>query len=204
MDKTLLREFFVRLNKLDEKEYFLSSIAYWTAPTKKGVKPSSLMSFSTKGRNLYRLWEKYKHILHENLNLDYFVLKETPDCRLILFYNRVMLEKHIFSKKSREFLASMGYDESMTLEQSLNFLSMRFENMCPHEIGVFLGIPLKDVLGFIEHKGDKYLFCRYWKVYHNPKRAISMFQRYDMAKTNVIYSLFNTRESVRLGVESDG
>jgi hypothetical protein len=113
-----------------------------------------------------------------------------------------MLEKHIFSKKSREFLVSMGYDEFMTLEQSLHYLSMRFENMCPHEIGVFLGIPLMDVLGFIEHKGDKYLFCRYWKVYHNPQRARSMFQQFDRAKINVMNSIFSTKESVRLGVET--
>lgn len=54
MDKALLQVFITQLNKLDGKEYLLSTIAYWTAPTLKGMKPSSLMSFSTKGRNLLK------------------------------------------------------------------------------------------------------------------------------------------------------
>lgn len=202
MDKSLLREFFVRLNTLDEKEYFLSSVAYWTAPTQKGMKPSSLVSFSTKGRNLYRLWEKYKHELHNDLNLDFFVLRETSENRLILFYNRPMLERRVLSRKNMGFLITLGYDESMSLDQSLEFLKMRFESMCPHEIGVFLGIPIEDVAGFIEHKGDNFMFCRYWKVYHNPERAKNMFQRYDLAKVNVINSIFNIEEFGKVALES--
>ena len=87
MDKSLLREFFIQLNKLEEREYFLSMVAYGTAPTQKGMKPSSLMSFSKKGRNLFQLWEKYKYEVGAVLNLDFFILKETSDHRLILFYN---------------------------------------------------------------------------------------------------------------------
>jgi len=194
LDKSMLREFFILLNRLDEREYFFSTINYWTAPTQKGMKPSSLMSFSIKGRNLFRLWEKYKHELSEAVNLDFFVLKETPERVLILFYNRAMLEKRVLSRKNKGFLIMMGYDESMTLDQSLQFLRMRFESMCPHEIGVFLGIPIEDVAGFIEHKGDNFLFCRYWKVYHNPERARNMFQRFDIAKMSVVNSIFSVEE----------
>jgi len=121
-------------------------------------------------------------------------LKETSENRLILFYNRKMLERRVFSRKNMEFLIALGYNESMSLNQSLEFLKMRFESMCPHEIGVFLGIPIEDVAGFIEHKGDNFMFCRYWKVYNNPERAKNMFQRYDRAKVNVINSIFNIEE----------
>jgi len=202
LDKSLLREFFIQLNKLEEREYFLSMVAYGTAPTQKGMKPSSLMSFSKKGRNLFQLWEKYKYEVGAVLNLDFFILKETSDHRLILFYNSGKLKKHIFSRESREFLKMIGYKECMTLDQSLQLLKIRFEGICPHEIGVFLGIPIEDILGFIKHKGDKCLFCSYWKVYHNPESARALFKCYDIAKINVIYSIINVDAFGRATVEA--
>ena len=39
----------------------------------------------------------------------------------------------------------------------------------PHEIGVFLGYPLDDVIGFIEHK--PYYLVGDWKVYQNVNEA---------------------------------
>lgn len=191
MDKTLLREFMLQLNKLEEEEYLLSTVAYGTAPTLKGIKPSSLVSFSTRGRNLYQLWEKYKMKVSFELGLSYFELKKTKKQQLVLFYNSEILQEYIAHQKNRSFLSSMGYEAAMTLEQSLELLKVRFECLCPHEIGVFLGIPVEDILGFIHHKGEKCLFCSYWKVYHEPERARKLFQHYDKAKTSVINSIMN-------------
>lgn len=191
MDKSLVREFILHINRFDEKEYLLSTIAYGTAPTLKGLKPASLLSFSIKGRNLYRLWGKHKQDACKELGLRFFELKETEDRILVLFYHFEQLEKHISDKKNRLFLKSMGYNGSLPLEQSLQALKNRFEYICPHEIGVFLGIPVEDVCGFIRHKGGKCLFCSYWKVYHEPERALALFQGYDRAKTSVIYSIVN-------------
>ena len=35
----------------------------------------------------------------------------------------------------------------------------------PHEIGVFLGYPLEDVVGFIRHRGKCFTCCGCWKSY---------------------------------------
>lgn len=35
----------------------------------------------------------------------------------------------------------------------------------PHEIGVFLGYPLGDVVGFIENRGKNFTCCGCWKSY---------------------------------------
>lgn len=39
----------------------------------------------------------------------------------------------------------------------------------PHEIGLFLGYPLGDVIGFIENHGQNCLCSGVWKVYTNPE-----------------------------------
>lgn len=59
--------------------------------------------------------------------------------------------------------------------------AIRSEAQCvsfPHEIGIFLGYPVDDVLGFIENEGANYLFCGFWKVYSNPEGAQKAFDDY--------------------------
>ena len=42
---------------------------------------------------------------------------------------------------------------------------------------------------FIENRGKGCLLNSYWKVYHNPKRAKSIFASYDRARGKVISSM---------------
>ena len=46
----------------------------------------------------------------------------------------------------------------------------------PHEIGVLLGYPIADVVGFIENKGKGAKDCGFWKVYDSPEAAQRMFE----------------------------
>lgn len=201
MNKTILRRFISRLDKLGDKDYFLSTVAYGAAPTLTGIKPSALMAFTDRGRNLLRLWDKYKHDASGLFHFSFFELKEAENRKLVLLYDAATLEKHIEGKKNREFLRKIGYEEKMNLERSLEFLKSRFRQVCPHEIGVFLGIPVEDVYGFMKHSGEKSLFCSYWKVYHDPEQARRLFQRYDRAKSRIIHRIIN-ENSAGSGQES--
>ena len=57
-------------------------------------------------------------------------------------------------------------------------------NDFPHEIGIFLGYPLKDVVGFMGY--GKYQFCktRYWRVYGDESISDAVYDRFisDRAK----------------------
>ena len=48
----------------------------------------------------------------------------------------------------------------------------------PHEIGIFLGYPLKDVNCFISYRGGGYRMCGEWKVYHDVVNAQRSFLCY--------------------------
>ena len=50
------------------------------------------------------------------------------------------------------------------------------------QIGIFLGYPLEDVLGFIENGGKNCLSCGCWKVYSNECEALKAFERYEKCK----------------------
>lgn len=181
----------IELNELNGKDYLLTYLEYKTAPTRKGVKPSSLISFSTQNKNLYGLWNDYKDQVCLHLGLQFFELKKTHDWLLVLFYDYSMLEETTSSHTNQSFLHKMGYEHADTLDERLLCLKKRFKRMCPHEIGVFLGIPIEDVYGFIRHKGRGFLMCKYWKVYHNLEQAKNLFECYDQAKMHVIYTMLH-------------
>lgn len=175
-------KFFNLLDGLPDKEYLFSIISYKAAPTIREKKPSSLVTFTNNRREVYNIWKTFKLEVMNQLELDFIELKDKNDSVRVLFYKRELLEKCINKRKCREFLNTIGYEHSITLEQCLNKLKNKFEYICPHEIGVFLGIPVEDVVGFIKHKGENSVLCRYWKVYHNPDMAIELFRSFDRAK----------------------
>lgn len=179
-DKVL--SFLKLLNQLPDKDYLTSIIACETAPTMKEKKPSTLMTFTNNRRNLYSIWKAFKSEIIEELQLDFIELNEKQDSVRVLFYDRNLLNECIHKKRCRAFLDMVGYKESVTIEECLDKLKYRFENICPHEIGIFLGIPVEDVVGFIKHKGENSILCHYWKVYHNPDAALNLFKSFDKAK----------------------
>jgi hypothetical protein len=103
-----------------------------------------------------------------------------------------MLESCVANKRNINFMKRMGYKDDFTLRDKLNLLSTRFNELCPHEMGIFLGIPIEDVEGFIKHKGNGCLMCKYWKVYSNVKRAELLFDIYDETRLGVISQVLKT------------
>ena len=54
-----------------------------------------------------------------------------------------------------------------------------------HEIGVFLGYPLSDVVGFIENSGRNFTCCGCWKAYGDPQAAQRHFAQ--LRKCTAVY-----------------
>ena len=67
----------------------------------------------------------------------------------------------------------MGYSSQADSEMLLEQLSDRLclEEAFPHEIGVFLGYPLGDVVGFIRNHGRNFTCCGCWKAHGDPVEA---------------------------------
>ena len=84
----------------------------------------------------------------------------------------------------RNKLKKYGYPESGGIDECLEHLSGRIRSSSdfPHEIGVFLGYPTEDVMGFIENKGENFKFCGCWKVYGCEQTARRTFSNYDKCR----------------------
>ncbi len=110
---------------------------------------------------------------------------------VFLLYRKEELERYIRDKKVRKALQEMGYDFK-DVEENLGKLTinythyMRKQGSFPHEIGLFLGYPVDDVLAFISNEGKNYLYTGYWKVYYDLNESLILFKKYDYAKALLI------------------
>jgi hypothetical protein len=114
------------------------------------------------------------------------VIRRQKGSLLVFLFDRAMLERTVLSDPVRRALVGMGYPPRHSLSVFLAHLRKRFERCkCPHEVGLFLGYPLDDVLGFIEHGGENYKLCGTWKVYGDPEQARKQFRQYELCRNRM-------------------
>ena len=90
----------------------------------------------------------------------------------------------------KRFLQGCGY-ESGSIEYVFEVLERRYAaSGCPPEIGIFLGIPLKDVKGFMGLSSLENTKCGMWRVYGNPAASERRMDEYRSAKSKVSGRLF--------------
>ena len=88
------------------------------------------------------------------------ILKITDARALVYVYRKKMLEADLAREGVENLLRKYGY-QNMVLSECFMVLKQHLrESACfPHEIGLFLGYPLEDVLGFIKHGRWYQPFC---------------------------------------------
>ena len=108
-----------------------------------------------------------------------------------LIYREEALKSYLECRKVRELMESFGY-ENYELEKILEEFSRKYTEYVsssgsfPHEMGLLLGYPVEDVIGFIQNDGENFLYSGYWKVYTNLSEALEHFERYNLAKETAV------------------
>ena len=166
------------------REKFEAVLCHHCSPVLMGLKPSNLVSFSnTEGDSLNQLLKEYSIKLGaEDVRLE--VICSCRKHEMVLVYRPQMLEEYLKDEKIRNILCEEGYPVSGTFLDLLEHLKCRFacHESFPHEIGLFLGYPLEDVIGFRQNKGSDCKLCGYWKVYGDVENARRMFARFDLCR----------------------
>ena len=184
-------EFLKKLTLMSRKEYIEYLLLYKTCLVISEVKPAVTIAFSKIKNNQYEDWCKFGINFLDTVSVDYIVLRDKEDIIILMIYNRKLLEEVINKKENRSFLKYFGY-YSINLESNLKILKNRYDKYnCPHEIGIFLGIPVEEVRAFIESSGNNYIESRYWKVFVDRKKSTDIFKRYDFIRKYTISSIIN-------------
>jgi hypothetical protein len=184
-------EFYNKLESMNGEEYIKNFLIYNTSLVIAKIKPAVTVTFKKNNENLYNNWCYIGKQFIKSIGLNFVELRESNDLIIVLIYNHRVLEKYIGEEDNKEFLGSIGYSDNTTVIEYLNMLKNRYKKYnCPHELGIFLGIPLNDVKDFMNCDDKKCLLCGYWKVYNDCISAKRIFESYDHVKEYTIESIF--------------
>ena len=158
-------------------------IINYCAPTLAHIKVANLFSYPL--TSLETLKEELRAV-NEQMNpsgIYATLLKIGKKRALIYVYQQQALEIELRKLKVKQFLRSIGY-QSFKLKDCLSLLKKRLmiSEAFPHEIGLFLGYPVEDVVGFIRHQGKNSKHTGYWKVYGDVVESIKLFTKFKKCK----------------------
>ncbi|MCR5737486.1 MAG: DUF3793 family protein [Eubacterium sp.] len=164
----------------------------------RGSKIANLFTVSQKDALLLK-----KLLQGTKINYRIIVLKNQRV--MVYLYRREYLKSYLFNEQVLSFIAGYGYCQ-MTLEEMLDLLMTRITKYrqgkaeFPHEIGIFLGYPLEDVLGFLENRGENFSYVGYWKVYCNVQEKIKIFDHFDRERDWVIREVLSGKKIREIAV----
>ena len=169
------------------REEFEKALAYHCAPALAGIKAGNLISCSKeKYPNFPEMIKLYQDAMKQK-GICFEILHECDRNYLLFMYRKNLLKSRLEMKEIRGLLVQIGYPPFGTLEEMIDYLKIRFEENqeFPHEVGVFLGYPPQDILGFWKNRGKNYKLCGHWKVYGDVEEARRMFQQFDKCRNGI-------------------
>lgn len=166
-----------------EHRDFGRRLAFHTAPTLLGIKCASLVGLPSDELDIEQNSEYFNSRARQK-GLKCKVLCSCKSRKQVLIYSEALMEKRLADPEVRRVLRRSGYRDYFTVDECLNRLSERIREskVFPHEIGIFLGYPLEDVVGFIENRGENFKFCGAWKVYGSVESAKRTFENYNKCR----------------------
>ena len=168
------------MNK-DISRTFEAVLVRQCAPTLAGMKPGSIFCFNHSPLEVSRqkVCQWNKQLAPFGLTVQILLERPGSSSVIVFVYRHDRLEQMLSDDAYQSFLAEAGYERT-NLDGLLEQLSYRLRTQpeFPHEIGVFLGYPLRDVIGFIENHGRNFTCCGFWKSYGDPTEMQVCFACY--------------------------
>jgi len=154
------------------------------SPTLAGIKTASLFSYTFLSEKALAcsLRSVNETLVPRGIRAE--VLRIQENNALIFVYRESLLSAALCKNEVDKFLAGYGYSGN-SVRQHITRLKSRLASCCafPHEIGVFLGYPLPDVIGFIENNGRNSKCAGCWKVYCDEYEAVRLFAKFQKCKS---------------------
>jgi hypothetical protein len=188
----------------DERECLAAFLALETAEVLAGAKPANLIRLGNRrqscGRNLFLLWRAFGVSLLADSGLQALPLRESGEGSLLLFFSGTLLYRQLRDPAVAAFLQQLGYPPPGDLPGTLAELQRRFRagSALPHEIGLFLGYPLKDVAGYMGRTDLPCTGCRMWRIYGDPTPSLALSDRFIVCRNLMAKRLRATRSPMAL------
>lgn len=133
------------------------------------------------GRNPYHLWQQLgDRVLSRFSTLQVMLLHNKGTAVLLLCYNKSSLDQRLAHSGIRALLQKAGYRPESGTDALLDELKQRIAHngAFPHEIGLFIGYPAKDVAAFMGLVKLPFTCQGPWKIYGNPRQSLSLADQF--------------------------
>jgi hypothetical protein len=163
----------------DPELQFATWLAEQLAPTLLGSKPATLLTLSDLPHlPLLSWWDSMGQSIFKHSCISVCVMFSCHYRKTILFYQPSLVERCLRQTQIASFLRRRGYCIEKGIAYLLTELAACFSQSFPHEIGLLLGIPLKDVQGFMGLSACPLACRKYWCVYGNPRPSLQRMSRH--------------------------
>jgi hypothetical protein len=162
-----------------DTDQFIEWLATELAPTILGSKPATVLSFrDSTYLAMLAIWRQHGCEVLRNTLVQFLPLRCGSNLETVLFYREDALRQCIADDQHKCFLSELGYPVDAGVDECLALLCERFRHSCPHEVGVLLGIPLKDVLGFMDRTNLQLTCRKEWCIYGNPDASLAAMGKF--------------------------
>lgn len=179
-----------------DRERLASYLALETAEVLAGAKPANLLSLPKQaGRSeydFYPAWRRYGRKLLQSIGLQVKIMAERETSVLLFIYRPDALQALLKRPSVTAFLRKAGYAAPGDLKASICQLQTGISKTSfPHEMGAFLGYPLKDVAGFMGWVDLPLSGQGLWKFYGDPARSLKLAQLFRHCQQRMAQRLEN-------------
>jgi len=170
-------------NKNCHLELVVNNLAERLSPVLFGCKPAMLLGLHCWDKlQSCPIYFKYQQEIHDLFDIEAVVFSQTETMTQIYFYRQDLLQEALNDSEAECILNEAGY-KSNCVEYAVKELKKRFSTrQCPHELGLFVGYPPKDVSGYIAGDQPVENIKGPWRVYGNPEPSLKLMKRHSVAK----------------------
>lgn len=158
-------------------------IIKYCSPTLAGLKTGNLFNckYQSKNQVITNIRRLNASLVPKGIRV--LPLKIKDGKVLIYVYRPLKLQLDLEDEIAKEILTEKNYNNFKESYAVTNLIErVKNSDEFPHEIGLFLGYPSKDVKGFIEDGSRACKYCGIWKVYDDVESAIKAFNKFEKCK----------------------
>ena len=144
-----------------------------------GSKPAEIINVPGSKEDKKIKLSKIEAFFSNCSRITYRIITTHDGGKRVLFINEKSMEKVLVNKRCINFLKFVGYPADYELNDYIDELVFRLQSEeFPHEIGVFLGYPLKDVLGFMGYGKNELVEVRNWRIYGDKEISYEVYNNF--------------------------
>ena len=152
---------------------FIEKFIYFSAPSLCGIKPACL--YSVAAMDFYNRYETIISLKNDVIKAgqNIAIIKRSDNLFLFFIYDKKMIISLLSNPQCNGYLKDKGYEIENGSESIIQQLIWKLTTTkeFPHEIGLFLGYPFEDVIGYEKDFGKTSKYSGSWQVYGDVSNA---------------------------------